>query len=160
SRGGATMNTAKQVLTGAVVALAAAFSLASGAQAAGSVSINAARVGAKDVATVAKFYESAFGLKEVRRFEGPNLLEILMNFGDTADAAKANTGAQIVVMNRASDDPKDAVPHLIFNVTDINATVAAVNAGGGKVDSAPREFGKTGIMIGIVVDPAGNKIEL
>ena len=58
------------------------------------------------------------------------------------------------------DEVKDTIPHLIFTVTDINATVAALKAAGGKMESEPKEFGKTGIMIGIAVDPAGNRIEM
>ena len=88
------------------------------------IALNAARIGAADVAALAKFYESAFGLQEVRRFEFPGMLEILLNFGDTAAAAKANQSPQIVIMHRDSDATKDPMPHLIFNVTDIGATVA------------------------------------
>ena len=135
--------------------------LSTAAEAAGpGVSLNAARVGAKDAASIAKFYETAFGLQEVRRFELPGGVEVLMNFGTTPDAAKSNSGAQIVVMHRDSDDVQDTIPHLIFTVTDINATVAALKAAGGKMESEPREFGKSGIMIGIAVDPAGNRIEM
>jgi len=124
------------------------------------VSLNAGRVGAVDVAADAKFYQAAFGLQEVRRFEFPGGLEILMNFGATADAAKANTSPQIVIMQRKSDATEDPIPHLIFNVTDIKATVSALKAAGGKMDGEPREFGKTGIMIGMAIDPAGNRIEM
>jgi predicted enzyme related to lactoylglutathione lyase len=124
------------------------------------VSLNAARVGAVDVAADAKFYQAAFGLQEVRRFEFPGGIEILMNFGSTVDAAKANTASQIVIMQRKADTADDTIPHLIFNVTDINATVTALKAAGGKMDGEPREFGKTGIMIGMAMDPAGNRIEM
>jgi len=117
-------------------------------------------VGAVDVAANAKFYQAAFGLQEVRRFEFPGGLEILMNFGATADAAKENKAPQVVIMQRKSDTAEDPIPHLIFNVTDINATVAALKAAGGKMDGEPREFGKTGIMIGMGIDPAGNRIEM
>jgi predicted enzyme related to lactoylglutathione lyase len=141
-------------------AATAAVSAALPAHAAPEVSLNAARVGAVDVAADAKFYQSAFGLQEVRRFEFPGGLEILMNFGATADAAKANSGPQIVIMQRKADTSDDPIPHLIFTVTDIKATVAALKAAGGKMDSEPREFGKTGIMIGMGLDPAGNRIEM
>jgi predicted enzyme related to lactoylglutathione lyase len=142
-----------------LVALGAVLAVAGAAQA--GVSLNAARVGAADVAATAKFYESAFGLQEVNHFELPGGgAEILMNFGESVAAAKANTGAQIVVMHRASDDVKDSIPHLIFTVTDMAATAKAITAAGGKMDGEPREFGKTGIMIGFAVDPAGNRIEL
>lgn len=141
-----------------VAAAGAAFLLAGGVQA--GVSLDAGRVGAVDVAALAKFYESAFGLKEVNRIQLPGSLEIMMNFGDTVEAAKANTNAQVVIMHRATNDIKDPVPHLVLNVTDINATAAAVTAAGGKMLGKPRAFGNTGIMIGMAVDPAGNRLEM
>jgi predicted enzyme related to lactoylglutathione lyase len=124
------------------------------------VTLNAGRVGAEDVAALAKFYESAFGLKEVNRLQFPGMLEIMMNFGDTVEAAKSNPNAQIVIMHRDSNAIKDPVPHLIFNVTDVAATAAAVKAAGGTMEGEPRAFGKTGIMIGLAVDPAGNRLEM
>jgi predicted enzyme related to lactoylglutathione lyase len=124
------------------------------------VTLFASRVGAADVAATAKFYQLAFGLKEVNRIQTPTFLEIMLNFGDSLDAAKNSANAQIVIMQRAADDMKDAMPHLIFGVTDMAATVAAVKAAGGKMDGEPREYGKTGIIIGMFVDPAGNHVEL
>jgi lactoylglutathione lyase len=124
------------------------------------VTLNAARVGAEDVPALAKFYESAFGLKEVNRLQMPNAVEIMLNFGTTVDAAKANAAAQVVIMHRDSDALQDSVPHLIFNVTDMKATVAAVKAAGGSVDREPQPFGNSGIVIGLAKDPAGNRIEL
>jgi len=142
---------------GVTFAACAAFMLATAARA--DVSLNAARVGGPDVPALAKFYESAFGMKEVQRIKLPNAVEIMMNFGDTVEAAKANQGAQIVVMHR--DQPlQDAVPHLILNVSDVNATAEAVKAAGGTMRGAPRQFGKTGIYIGVAIDPAGNLIEM
>ena len=52
------------------------------------------------------------------------------------------------------------IPHLIFNVTDMNATVAAITAAGGKMDRAPFVFGNSGITIGLGVDPEGNHFEM
>jgi len=144
----------KRALLGAGVALL----LMSTAQA--GATLFASRVGAVDVAATAKFYQAAFGLKEVNRIQMPNFLEIMLNFGDSVDAAKQSANAQVVIMQRASDDPKDVMPHLIFGVTDMAATVAAVRAAGGKMDGEPREFGKTGIIIGMFTDPAGNHVEL
>jgi hypothetical protein len=43
----------------------------------GAVSLDAARIGAQDVPALTKFYESAFGLKEVNRLQFPGMLEIL-----------------------------------------------------------------------------------
>ena len=139
------------------IAACATFMLA--AQVRADVSLNAARVGGPDVPALAKFYESAFGMKEVNRFKLPGAVEIIMGFGDTVEAAKANQAAQIAVMHRAQP-LKDPIPHVILNVSDVNATAEAVKAAGGTMQSAPREFGKTGIFIGIAVDPAGNLIEM
>ena len=151
------MQAGLKVLVGATFGL-----LLSGIATAG-VAIDAARVGVDDVVSAAKLYESAFGLQEVNRFGAPNggaVIEILMNFGDTAAAAKANKNAQVVVMHRDGNAVKDPLAHLIFSVTDMAATGAAVKAAGGTMDGEPKEFGKTGILIGFAVDPAGNRIEL
>jgi predicted enzyme related to lactoylglutathione lyase len=138
--------------------LAAALLTAMNAQA--GVTLNATRVGAADVAALEKFYETAFGMQEVQRIQMPNSLEVMLNFGDSVAAAKANPGAQIVILHRESDDQKDTIAHVIFNVTDIQATAAAITAAGGKMERAPFVFGNTGITIGLAVDPAGNHIEM
>jgi predicted enzyme related to lactoylglutathione lyase len=141
-----------------VLTAGAGLLLAATAQA--GVTLNAARVGGADVAALAKFYESAYGMQEVNRLSVPGgNVEIMLNFGDSVDAAKANQAAQIVIMHRA-DALKDPVPHLILNVTDMAATAAAVKAAGGSMAGAPRPFGKTGITIGFAIDPAGNRIEM
>jgi predicted enzyme related to lactoylglutathione lyase len=138
--------------------LGASLLVALGAQA--GVVLNAARVGAVDVAALAKFYEAAFGLQEVNRLELPGRLEIMLNFGDSVAAAKANTAPQIVIMHRDSDDLKDSVPHMILNVTDLAATSAAITAAGGKIEGKPIPFGKAGMLIGFASDPVGNRLEL
>jgi predicted enzyme related to lactoylglutathione lyase len=138
-----------------LTATATALLLASGAQAA---ALFGARVGAADAPKVAKFYQSVFGLQETNRLELPNLFEIMLNFGDSVSAAKENKNPGIIVIRRESDDIKDTVPHLIFTVTDLTATIAAVTAAGGKMDGAPRAFNKS--MLGFAIDPAGNRIEI
>ena len=138
-----------------LTATAAALFLASGAQAA---ALFGARVGAVDAPKVAKFYQSVFGLQETNRLELPNLFEIMLNFGDSVSAAKDNKNPGIIVIRRESDDIKDTVPHLIFTVTDLKATIAAVTAAGGKMDGEPRAFNKS--MLGFAIDPAGNRIEI
>jgi predicted enzyme related to lactoylglutathione lyase len=124
------------------------------------VTLNSVRVGAKDTVAVAKFYQTAFGMQEVNRIGAPTGPEIFVNFGATVDAAKANKGNPIVIMHRDSDDIKDPVPHIIFNVKDMAATVAAIKAAGGSMASDPRPFRNTGVVIGIAMDPAGNRLEL
>ena len=140
------------------LAVGASFLVAVGAQA--GVALNAARVGAVDVAALAKFYEAAFGLQEVNRLALPGHLEIMLNFGDSVAAAKASNTPQIVIMHRDSDDLKDSVPHMILNVTDLAATSAAITAAGGKIEGKPVAFGKSGMLIGFATDPVGNRLEL
>jgi len=124
------------------------------------VTLNSVRVGAQDPAALAKFYENAFGMAEVNRINTPGGPEIFVNFGATADAAKANKGEPIVIIHRDSDDMKDPIAHVILNVKDMTATVAAVKAAGGSMAGDPRPFGNSGIVIGIAIDPVGNRIEM
>ena len=124
------------------------------------VTLNSVRIGAKDSVAVAKFYQTAFGMQEVNRIASPAGPEVFVNFGATADAAKANKSEPIVIMHRDSDDLKDPVPHVILNVKNMAETVAAIKAAGGSMASEPRPFRNTGIVIGIAMDPAGNRIEL
>ena len=124
------------------------------------VTLNSVRVGAKDTPALAKFYQTAFGMQEVNRINSAGGPEIFVNFGTTVDAAKANKSEPIVIMHRDSDDLKDPIAHVILNVKDMAATVAAIKAAGGSMTGDPRPFGNTGIVIGIAIDPAGNRIEM
>src|SRR5213075_2539930 len=146
----------KRILRNAITALVLVMPAAASAQ----VTMNSVRIGAADTVAIAKFYEGAFGMQEVNRIEVPGGPEIFVNFGATADVAKANRGLPIVIIHRESDAVKDPIAHVILNVTNMNATVAAIKAAGGSMDGDPRPFRNTGIVIGIATDPAGNRIEL
>jgi len=124
------------------------------------VTLNSVRIGAKDTVAVAKFYQAAFGMQEVNRIDAPGGPEVFVNFGATAEAAKANKSEPIVIMHRDSDDLKDPIAHVILNVKDMAATVVSIRAAGGSMAGDPRPFRNTGVVIGIAMDPAGNRIEL
>ena len=124
------------------------------------VALNSVRIGAKDTVALAKFYEAAFGMQEVNRINASGGPEIFVNFGATMDSAKANKSEPIVIMHRDSDDVKDPIAHVILNVKDMAATVTAIKAAGGSMAGDPRPFRNTGTVIGIAIDPAGNRIEL
>ena len=124
------------------------------------VTLNSVRVAAADTVALARFYQSAFGMQEVNRIDVPGGHEIFVNFGATPAAAKANTAPPIVIMHRDSDLQKDPIMHVILNVTDMTATVAAVKAAGGSMDGEPRPFRDSGLIIGVAIDPAGNRVEL
>ena len=83
-----------------------------------------------------------------------------MNFGATIGAAKAIKSEPIVIMRRDTDDLKDPIAHLILNVKDMAATVAVIKAASGSMAGDPRPFRNTGVVIGIAIDPAGNRLEL
>jgi predicted enzyme related to lactoylglutathione lyase len=140
------------------IAFSAALLLAAVAPA--QVKLDSVRIGAKDTVADAKFYETAFGMQEVNRIDTPAGPEVFVNFGATPDAAKANKSEPIVIMHRDSDDAKDPIAHVIFNVKDMSTTVAAIKAAGGTLAGDPRPFRNTGLVIGIAIDPAGNRIEL
>jgi len=124
------------------------------------VTLNSVRVGAKDSVALAKFYQTAFGMQEVNRIASAGGPEVFVNFGATVESAKANKSEPIVIMHRDSDDVKDPIAHVILNVKDMAATVASIKAAGGSMTGDPRPFGNTGVVIGIAIDPAGNRIEL
>jgi predicted enzyme related to lactoylglutathione lyase len=147
----------KRVYTTAIT-LSATLLLASVAHA--QVTLNSVRIGAKDAAALARFYQAAFGMQEVNRIDAPGGPEVFVNFGATIDSAKANKSEPIVIMHRDSDDIKDPIAHVILNVKDMTATVAAIKAAGGSMGGDPRPFGNTGIIIGIAIDPAGNRLEM
>jgi lactoylglutathione lyase len=125
------------------------------------VSLNSVRVVAKDAEALGQFYAAAFGLKETNRLTLPdNGVELFLNFGDSAEAARANSSPSVVIMQTREGPGADAVMHVIFTVSDAAATARAVKAAGGTVEREPTPFGNTGIVIGFVIDPEGNHIEL
>lgn len=124
------------------------------------ISLDSVRVAAKDTIALAKFYHDAFGMQEVNRIVNPGGTEVFVNFGATVEEAKANKNPQMILFHRENDDLNDPIPHIIFHVKDMATAVAAVKAAGGTMTGEPRPFGKTGIVLGFAVDPAGNRVEL
>lgn len=119
-------------------------------------SLYATRIGAVDANADAQFYQAVFGMHEVLR-RGQ---EIMLNFGATDAAAKANTAPMLIVTHRNSNDVQDPTGHLIFTVADIAATAKAITAHGGMMKGEPRLIKQSGDTIGFAVDPAGNQMEL
>jgi predicted enzyme related to lactoylglutathione lyase len=140
------------------IAVSATLLLASAAHS--QVTLNSVRIGGKDTVALAKFYQAAFGMQEINRIDALGGPEIFVNFGATIDAAKANKSEPIVIMHRDSDDPKHPIAHVILNVKDMATAVAGIKAAGGSMAGDPRPFRNTGLVIGIAIDPAGNRLEL
>jgi len=142
-----------------LVAAAFVMALCSVAQSA-DFALAAGRVGAKDVPALAQFYQTAFGMKEVNRLTMGKSMEIMLNFGTTVEAAKANTAAMLIIMPRDVDSDADPVPHLIFYVPDVKAAAKAVVAAGGKITTEPVAAGTSGAWISMGMDTVGNRFEM
>ena len=125
------------------------------------VTVLAVRLSAKDVAALAKFYDAAFGLKEIDRVGQPPT-EIIMRYGATVAAAKAGTSPEFLVQTREPGATNDPMAHAIFHVSDVSATVAAAKKAGAtmKGDVASVQIGKMPVKIAQLVDPDGNALEL
>jgi predicted enzyme related to lactoylglutathione lyase len=125
------------------------------------VSVMAVRLGAKDAAALAKFYETTFGLKEIDHVGTP-VTEVIMRYGATVAAAKAGNSPEFLVAKREAGETAGSLAHAIFHVSDIAATVAAAKAAGAtmKGDVASVPIGGTPIKIATLTDPDGNVLEL
>ena len=121
----------------------------------------AVRLGANDVVALAKFYDTAFGLKEIDRVGQP-ATEIIMRYGATAAEAKAGSSPEFLVQRREPGTAKDAMAHAIFRVTDVAASVAAAKAAGATVqgDIVSVPIGGMPVKIAMLTDPDGNVLEL
>jgi lactoylglutathione lyase len=125
------------------------------------VTVLAVRLGAKDAAALAKFYETVFGLKEIDSVGKPPT-EIIMRYGATVAAAKAASSPEFLVARREGGATDDPIPHAVFHVSDMSATVAAAKAAGATVKREPASvtIGGMPLKVAMLVDPDGNTLEL
>lgn len=125
------------------------------------VSVLAVRLGAKDVVALAKFYDAAFGLKQIDQVGQPPT-EIIMRYGATVAAAKAGNSPEFLVERREGGAANDAMAHAIFHVSDVVATVAAAKKAGAtvKTDVASVPIGNIMVKLATLTDPDGNVLEL
>ncbi|HEY8519311.1 MAG TPA: VOC family protein [Gammaproteobacteria bacterium] len=147
----------RRVLTTLLGLTAATWLMAAQAQ----VTVIAVRLGADDVVALAKFYETAFGFKEIDRVGDP-ATEIIMRYGSTVAEAKAGSSPEFLLQKREAGAAPDPIHHAVFRVPDIAAAVAAATAAGAKVerDVVTVPIGGAPIKIAMLVDPDGNAIEL
>ena len=125
------------------------------------VEVLAVRLGARDVAALATFYETAFGLKEIDRVGKPPT-EIIMRYGATVAAAKAGSSPEFLIARREPGATHDSIPHAIFRVSNLDATVAAAKAAGAtmKREAASVRIGSMPVKVAMLADPDGNLLEL
>ena len=121
------------------------------------IRVRAVRVLATDPEALAIFYEKAFGMSEIRRpVNSATTKEIVVNSGDTVEAARAAQTAPIVIYTRPKDAAAGVMASLILNVPDLNKAIESVRANGGTVLRPAAE----NLNYAFVKDPDGNQIEL
>ena len=122
--------------------------------------LRSVRVSAPDVVTTAAFYETVFGLKEVRKEDRDGKpFEKILNYAK--DAAGNPAGPpNVVIILRAPGAPAPSVSNLVFGVKDVDKIVAKAQAAGGEQSRKTSTSAASGAKIGFVKDPAGNEIEL
>jgi len=125
------------------------------------VAVLAVRLGAKDLVALAKFYEAAFGLREIDRVGEPPR-EIIMRYGATVAAAKASSSPEFLLQRREPGGANDPIPHVVFHVSDMGATVVAAKSAGATITGAvvSVSIGSTPVKVATLVDPEGNVLEL
>ena len=129
--------------------------------AAADVSVLAVRLSATDVPALAKFYDAAFGLKQIDQVGNP-ATEIIMRYGATVADAKNGSSPEFLVAEREAGAGKDMMAHAIFHVSDLAATVAAAKAAGATLqgDMGTTNIGGMSVKIATMVDPQGNVLEI
>jgi predicted enzyme related to lactoylglutathione lyase len=125
------------------------------------VTVMAVRLGAKDVVTLAKFYDTVFGLKEIDRVGQPTT-EIIMRYGTSVAAAKAGSSPEFLLTRREPGAASDTMAHAIFHVSDMGATLAAAKTAGAtmKGNVASIKIGSMPVKVAQLTDPEGNVLEL
>jgi predicted enzyme related to lactoylglutathione lyase len=125
------------------------------------VTVLAVRLGAKDVVALAKFYDAAFGLKEIDRVGKPPT-EIILRYGTSVAAAKAGSSPEFLLERREPGAANDSMPHAIFHVSDMGSAVAAAKSAGAtmKGEVASAQIGSMSVKVAQLVDPDGNVLEL
>jgi len=124
------------------------------------IRVRTIRVLATDPEAIAKFYEKAFGMSEIRRpVTTATFQEIVVNSGSTVELAKQARTTPIVITTRSKDDPAGAMASLILQVPDIDKAIESVKRSGGTV-LRPVRKSSTGYMVAFVKDPDGNQVEL
>lgn len=126
--------------------------------------VQSVRIGAKDVAALAKFYDKTLGMKEVLRYGQPGepRWEIITRYGATVAAAKANASPELVIELLDPGMTNSSMAHTILRVSDIDASVKAVKAAGATMKDEIFSATITGkpVKLAMFIDPEGNFIEL
>lgn len=93
---------------------------------------------------------------------GQPATEIIMRYGASVAAAKAGSSPEFLLTRRESGAADDPMPHAVFHVSDMGATLAAAKAAGAtmKGNVASVRIGKMPVKVAMVVDPDGNVLEL
>jgi len=130
-----------------------------GAQA--EVSLAGVRIGAQDVAATGEFYKNTFDLEEVLYFTTKRGKKAMyLGFKGNENKSVRDMGTAVVIFGRDSDSAAEDIPHLIFEVKDLDAVYAkALKNGAIKVDG-PTDNVNVGLRLVFFKDTANNVVEL
>jgi len=130
-----------------------------GAQA--EVSLAGVRIGAQDVAATGEFYKNTFDLEEVLYFTTKRGKKAMyLGFKGNENKSVRDMGIAVIIFGRDSDSAAEDIPHLIFEVKDLDAVYAkALKNGAIKVDG-PTDNVNVGLRLVFFKDTANNVVEL
>lgn len=108
-----------------------------------------------DTERASAFYRDAIGLAPVGRVTDDRHDEVIM-------AGPGNERGPLLMLVRHFDRPTPPAGSAWtgFSVTDLAATIAAVEAHGGSVVAPPQDVPEYKLTIAVVADPEGHPIEL
>ena len=130
-------------------------------QAQADISLAGVRIGAMDVAATSEFYKKTFDLEEVMYFTTKRGVdEAVLGFKSSKSNSISDMGQAVMIFGRASDSEAETIPHLIFEVKDLDAVYAkALKNGAIKVDG-PTDNVNVGLRLVFFKDTANNVVEL
>lgn len=112
-----------------------------------------------DLEGVARFYREVFGMKEVHRVSSDEhkyaLDEVVLSL-----ATAPNQHALLIMRYRDRPCPAAGAAWMGFSVSDIAATLVAVEKFGGVIEVAVHKNEEHRVLAAIAADPAGHLIEL
>ena len=131
------------------------------AQAQAEVSLAGVRIGAQDVVATGEFYENTFDLEEVLFFTTKGgLQEIVLGFKGNDNKSIRDMGPAVIILGRDSDSAVEAMPHIVFEVRDLDAVYAKALQNGAQKVAGPTANENSGLKLVFFMDPANNMIEL
>lgn len=115
-------------------------------------SLSFVKFNVSDLAAMQAFYEKAFGMRQKKRIDNANVIEVILSSPNGLDLS----------LVRYKDNRKvalgDANGPIGFYLQDVDGAYRSAMAAGAASRTAPRDA--PGLRVAIVADPEGHEIEL